>query len=205
MTTFGSQDVTCGNCGEESEQLTLTSFSTGGDYDLDLRPRNYGGSTMVTWLQDCPGCGLASPDLENEEDLKPILSIDEFAELRETKGSPGRFLRAAYIAEKQEDPQEAGLQMLHAAWAADDLGEDAAEYRAKAADLMVAAKPETDEHRLQLVDVLRRIKRWEEAHREVTPLLEEPDNSIRTVASFQQRLILSFDAGIYSVQQAFGG
>lgn len=201
MTTYGTQDVKCGNCGEESTQMTPTSIYGSGGNELDLRPLDFWRSTMRTWVQECPDCGHAAKDLEEPCDLSEILSDKVLAAMRavEEPDLSGRFLRAAYIAKLRGDLPAAADHTLYAAWVIDDLGEDATDIRSRAADLM---HPESDEDYLQLVDILRRARRWNEAMQITTHLLRKKGN-IAKIAAFQERLIAKHDDKAHSIDEAF--
>lgn len=42
----------------------MTSTSTWGYPDLDLRPSEMQRSSMFAWLQECPHCGYVARDIE---------------------------------------------------------------------------------------------------------------------------------------------
>ena len=42
----------------------MTSTSTWGYPDLDLRPAEMKRSSMFAWLQECPHCGFVARDIE---------------------------------------------------------------------------------------------------------------------------------------------
>src|SRR5689334_3563292 len=53
----------CAVCGTESHQAPFRPSPPEQAPDLDLRPGEPVRSAMARWLQQCPGCGYAAPDI----------------------------------------------------------------------------------------------------------------------------------------------
>ena len=83
MTTDMTIDIKCTVCAKTSPQTVLTSTSTFGYPDLDLRPSEMKRSTMFAWLQECPHCGYVAVDIENELEVSSdLLKSDEYLTCR---------------------------------------------------------------------------------------------------------------------------
>ena len=126
-------------------------------------------------------------------------------------GLPGVFLRRAAILQEAGEAGEAGAETLHAAWAADDLGDDGTARRCRiaAASLMLQGLAAGDLDaagqrtvRVRAVDILRRAHRWEEARELGTTILaESPDDFLADVVRFELRRIRSRDAGAHRMDE----
>ena len=69
MTTIMEFNQTCAVCGETSLQPVISSTSTWGYPDLDLRPAEMQRSSMFAWLVECPHCGYVAAKLENKSEM----------------------------------------------------------------------------------------------------------------------------------------
>ena len=58
-----AREKRCGVCGHESRQAPFRPPVPEQAPDLDLRPGEPVRSTMARWLQACPHCGYAAPDI----------------------------------------------------------------------------------------------------------------------------------------------
>lgn len=164
--------------------------------DLDMRPGEPARSTLEQWLRVCRRCGTAAPDLADlppaARDLVPTLQAD-----------PSLFLRHAALCGALGDATGRAEAILQAAWAADDLGDDAtaAALRRQVAELW-AGVPAT-ETRLRRLDVLRRTGDWEEAGSLADALAREAlDEVPRAVVAFQRARIAARDAGRHMISSA---
>lgn len=196
MTTMANTPFQCSVCGGTTSFQTIMSTNAIGSPDLDLRPPEMQRSTMSAWVQTCPHCGYASTSIDRPTSVtKAWLSSSEYASVADvsdgTEKTPLPVLAKefymsskCYLADGSLD--DAVTDLICAAWACDDAGEDAAEYARKfrllAADAMekmleameaageqasreiaetVAGEADDDQPaiistRLRLVDVLRR-------------------------------------------------
>ena len=219
MTTLVSISATCVMCGTASNQTGVASTNAFGSPDLDLRPPEMQRSTMAFWVKACPHCGYVSSRLEAEiQDLEAVhrvMASPSWPDLIDNADRPplvSIFLRHSLIRQALGDLQEAGLAALHAAWAADDMGDAAssAKCRRRAADLIIGVikaggLDEKADHsvRLQLIDVLRRIGSWEEAAAQCADLtgkMEEP--IMNAVLAYQFKLIVGQDQNRHTVADA---
>src|SRR5688572_39454 len=179
MTTYGSENVRCAACGTETEQVRLLSTNSFGWPDLDLRPPEMRRSTMRAWLQECPSCGFVAADLSKVSDAEiaaiggPVADTwkEMLADRSDTSPLALRFDRRAFIEWQTNRHGLAGYRMLCAAWDADDRGDtqSAIAYRTEAATLLQTALANTPDAKeatdwtVQLVDILRRLGKWEDA------------------------------------------
>ena len=212
MTTIETREVVCSICGVKSQHHDLTSSGEYGYRDLDLRPSEMFRSTMNMWLQECPSCGLVAPDLENSEPSDQVALVsDDYMRARSNRlMSPlaRRFLCRAIIEAENNRPEVAFSQTLSAAWVCDDAKQpaDARILRLKAAAHLDGRWSLLQENRkLQLVDVLRRARRWAEADALMNSLESTKLDEAKIgpgVVSLQRLLIGRRDDACYSVKDA---
>ncbi len=120
MTTLNRTLLRCAVCGEESEHLLTGSTYTTGSPDFDTRPPELMRSTIIYWLQECPSCGYAAPDLrEAHEAVGDIVRSSGYQQRQ------GAFVRHSFLLESLGHFSEAGWTALHGAWLADDRGDEA--------------------------------------------------------------------------------
>jgi hypothetical protein len=206
VATISSISVTCAACGTASEQRRATGIDTVGFPDLDLRPPEMRRSTMHTWLQECPSCGFVAPDISKSDDIeRAAMHGPEWNALLAGRGGAdalsNRFERRAFLERAGAKDGLAAFRMLCAAWDADDRKDvaGAKAYRAKAVPLFEAALDGPPSPQLavdwtmQLVDVLRRLRRWDEADTLNDRLFDEDRMTIRAVAAFNARMIQEGD------------
>jgi hypothetical protein len=155
------ESVRCAACGQESQQFQLASTNSFGAPDLDTRPPEMMRSTIRAWVQECPHCRYAAPDISSE-------APDGTADLVRSKGFQAiecRFQRHSRLLEQMGHYSDAGWVSLHAAWNADDDNdvETGRQCRARAVGLWKKGKQhglnfmESMEQEFALVvDVLRR-------------------------------------------------
>ena len=212
MTTISQFQVRCSHCGFESKQNILTSSGEYGYRDLDLRPSEMVRSTMGMWLQECPSCGLVAPELENSEPGDKNAVNSAAYERARNNGLmlplARRFLCRAIIEAGNNRPEAAFSQALSAAWVCDDAEQptDARIFRLKAAAHLEGRWSLLQENRkLQLVDVLRRARRWAEADALLNSLEPTKLDEAKIgpgVVSLQRLLIGRRDDACYSVKDA---
>jgi hypothetical protein len=124
MTLIFPTEITCSNCGTTSRHTTLASTNQLRAPDLDLRPSEMMRSTMSTWLQECPRCGLIAPSLDAEPpDIWGVLSAPAYRAALDDRELPDlarRFVCRAIIEQARADEAAAGQRYLEAAWVMDD-------------------------------------------------------------------------------------
>jgi hypothetical protein len=206
MTTYQEKDVTCSNCGARTHQHILGSTNEFGSPDLDLRPPPMMRSTMRSWLQECSVCGFVAPRLDEETlDLRNLVASADYQNALKAGATPppaGRFLARAMIAAARNEPLSAFLQVLYAAWVADDaqLTELARSYRLRALEYWCGTPEASPEQNLRLLDVLRRAGRWEAGDALVARLVNaDISGNLAKILAFQAALLSRHDESCYKV------
>jgi hypothetical protein len=173
--------------------------------DLDMRPGEPARSTLRDWVQICPTCGAAAPDLSAlPGSARAVAESDEYrmlstAVLEETLP----FRRWALICERTADPAQQAEALLQAAWAADDAA--AMTEPAKLRTEVAALWDGTDNVELGLrrLDVLRRAGQFEAAEAWAAVMTErEPDELARSIIKFQRVRIAARDIGRHLISSA---
>lgn len=125
MTTFREIDVRCAVCGELQPAVTLTSTSSFGPPDLDLRPSAPRRWALPYTVQRCRECGYCArslgelPDGAAETVRSPVYhGVLESSRLPALARS---LFCAALVREAAGDSDGAGWRFLEAAWACDDV------------------------------------------------------------------------------------
>lgn len=214
MTTIGHERVDCAVCGESSSHPFIASTNTFGSPDLDLRPPPMKRSTITYWLQQCPHCGFVANQIDEAEEAEITLWREPGFQLARADIADadliGRFRTRALIDERLGRFDAAARNMLCAAWAADDQDNDASvDLRSRAADMLMDALPgagadETIPMRTQLIDILRRAGRWNEAMTVANEVLaaDIANETIRHVAQFGKARAEAHDDACYSIEAA---
>ncbi|MFP2962652.1 hypothetical protein ACLEPN_33985 [Myxococcus sp. 1LA] len=222
MTTFRNKQVTCAICDSVSEQRALQSCCTFEQPDLDGRPAEMARSTMAFWIQQCPTCGFCAERLDQAHpSARDVVHTEPYrARLHhpETPALLNRFLCLALLSDAAGAVRNAAECRLHAAWVADDAGleELARRCRSEAADLLLQAPSltpwepgdETDWEGwrgVQLVDLLRRAGRGDEALREAERVRQAGASSLmKQLLVFEGAAISRGDMGRHTVKEGLG-
>lgn len=199
----------CGVCGTESRHPAFRPAPPEQAPDLDLRPGEPVRSTMGRWLQQCPGCGYAAPDISRAHaaTAEAVRAAPFRALLAETGTPPlaRRFLAWALVLEETGALHAAAEAMLHAAWVADDLGraDFARAWRLDAVALWRSGPPLDPEQTVRVIDALRRAEAWGDAGATAEALaLTEPTEVVAQVVALERRLIQAEDAGRHTMASA---
>jgi hypothetical protein len=178
MTDVEEVNMTCAICGRQSPQTIVQSTSYFGSPDLDLRPPPLKRQTMKYWVRECPHCGYVAADISRADPrTREFLHSDRWKALRLPGPKKGRalsslFLVHSVIQESIGNLEQAAFAALYAAWDADDNERHPIAWssRLNAADLFERAfaqgqinSAEASTIRFILVDILRRVQRWDEA------------------------------------------
>lgn len=166
--------------------------------DLDMRPGEPARSSLQDWIQVCPHCGAAAPDVSalpasaRDAVESPGYRALSTAALEETVP----FRRWALICERDGDRLQQAEALLQAAWAADDA---AAMTEAAALRTAVAALWDGTadiELGLRRLDVLRRAGSFDAALSWADAMLDHaPDELARSIIAFQRARIVARDIG----------
>lgn len=169
--------------------------------DLDHRPGEPTRSTLPRWITTCRRCGASGPDLAAlPAGADDVVRSDAYRALR-TPGPAMPFLRWALICERTGDPAAAAEATLHAAWALDDAGQDAADLRQRA--VMLFGEPDGPEAVLRLIDMLRRARNFAAAEARAASLDGRAlgENSAAILA-FQRQRIAAADSARHMISSA---
>jgi hypothetical protein len=201
--------VRCGVCGTESRHKPFRPAPPEQPPDLDLRPGEPVRSTMAQWLQQCPGCGYAAPDLARAHPAaaEAVRAAPFRALLADTTIPPlgRRFLAWALVLEETGALHAAAEATLQAAWVADDLDKPdlARAWRLDAVALWRGGPALDAEQTVRVVDALRRAETWDDAAATAEGLArQDPPEVVAQVIMLERRLIEAGDAGRHTVASA---
>lgn len=163
MTVMQNRDMKCGLCGETSSQPVLFSTNSWGYSDLDLRPPAMQRDTMNTWVLECPHCGYVAGRLEDKPNIdKNFLESESYktCEGNEFKSGMSRIFYKRYMIYRHENDLEGEFyNVLHCAWACDDVEDPlAVDMRKLACELLERILETKIDENLNIlkVDLLRR-------------------------------------------------
>jgi hypothetical protein len=199
----------CAVCSTESRQPPFRASAPEQAPDLDLRPGEPLRGSIGHWLQQCPRCGYAAPDIrEARPSAARVVAAAPFRALVNDAASPAlsrRFLAWAHVLEETGALHEAAEAMLQAAWTADDLNRDdlARAWRMEAVALWRSGPALDTEQSLRVIDALRRAEAWDAADAAVNSMMERTlADPAQQVLRLQARLIELRDARRHTVASA---
>ncbi|MFC7543454.1 hypothetical protein ACFQU2_33850 [Siccirubricoccus deserti] len=190
----------CAVCGTGSRQPPFRPSPPEQAPDLDLRPGEPVRSTMARWLQQCPSCGYAAPNITRAHPAaaQAVAAAPFRALLADSSYPPlaRRFLAWAHVLEETGALHAAAEATLHAAWVADDLGKEdlARHWRLEAVASWRGGPPLDAEQTVRVIDALRRAEAWGDAELTAETLsASEPAEAVAQVVALEQRLIAARD------------
>ena len=199
----------CGVCGQESRQRLFKPVAPEQAPDLDLRPGEGLRSTMDRWLQQCPHCGYAAPDIAHAHPgAVAAVGAAPFRALIQEDGHPPlarRFLAWAHVLEETGALAASAEATLQAAWVADDVGRAdlARAWRLEAVALWRCGPPLDAEQAVRVLDALRRAEAWDDAAASAEELAQSnPPEAVAQVVALESRLIAARDAGRHTIASA---
>ena len=199
----------CAVCGKESRQSMFRPAAAEQAPDLDLRPGEPLRGTMGRWLQQCPHCHYAAPDVGRAAPgVAQVVGAAPFRALIADSSYPTlarRFLAWAQVQEEIGHLHAAAEATLHAAWVADDLGlTDLARHWRQEAVALWRAGPALDaEQEVRVIDALRRAGAWDAAAQSADALAaQRPPEAVAQVVALEQRLIAVQDPHPHSLAAA---
>jgi hypothetical protein len=164
---------------------------------------------MARWLQQCPHCGYAAPDIARAHPAAAAaVAAAPFRLLINDAAHPPlarRFLGWAHVLEETGALHAAAEATLQAAWVADDLHrpEFARHWRLEAVALWRGGPPLDAEQTVRVIDALRRAEAWDDAGSTAAELARaEPPEPVAQVIALERRLIAARDAGRHTVASA---
>ena len=197
----------CYVCGKMSKQTVLVSTNRVGSPDLDLRPPEMERSTMAWWIEECPHCGYAAPDLSEKTAItKEWLNNGQYISCDGRNFAntlAERFYKHYLISSANADNKAAFYAVLHAAWASDDVDDiiNAIYSRKKALELfqkLVFADDEEETYSLMRADLLRRTGQFELLIKEYEKKTFS-DKLLNKIAVFQVEKAKQRDTACYTV------
>ena len=201
--------VRCAVCGGESRQPPFRPGAPEQAPDLDLRPGQPLRGTMARWLQQCPHCSYAAPDIARAHPAAAdaVAAAPFRALVAETSYPPlaRRFLAWAHVLEETGALHASAEATLHAAWVADDMNRDdlAAEWRLDAVALWRGGPPLDAEQTVRVIDALRRAEVWPDAEATARALAaNDPPAAVGQVVALETRLIAAQDSARHSMASA---
>jgi hypothetical protein len=199
----------CAVCGTPSRQPPFRPSPPEQAPDLDLRPGEPVRGTMARWLQQCPSCGYAAPNIAKAHPAAAqAVAAAPFRALLAESGHPPlarRFLAWAHVLEETGALHAGAEATLQAAWVADDLGRDdlARLWRLESVALWRGGPPLDSEQTVRVVDALRRAEAWDDAATTAEALQRsDPPEAVAQVIGLEIRLIAARDAGRHTVASA---
>lgn len=172
----------CGNCGVPARPSFLAPPAESSP-DLDGRPGEPARATLSRWIQVCPSCHAAAPDLSR---LQPAPVPSE----------PDPFRRWALAA-----GPDAAEAWLWAAWSADDAGHAPAAQDARRRAAAAWGEPAGAADALRRVDVLRRAGEFAAANTALDRV-EPQDEQAEAIRNFLRARIAVADAGRHMLSSA---
>jgi hypothetical protein len=207
--TSAGREKRCGVCGQESRQPGFRPPVPEQAPDLDLRPGEPVRSTMSRWLQACPHCGYAAPDIAEAHPAgAQAVAAAPYRALIADTAHPvlaRRFLAWAHVLEETGALHAAAEATLHAAWVADDLNRDdlARQWRREAVALWRSGPALDAEQSIRVIDALRRAGDFAEAEGAAEALAAlNPPEAVAQVTALEARLIAAEDTGRHSIASA---
>ncbi len=199
----------CAVCGTGSRQTPFRPGLPEQAPDLDLRPGEPVRSTMARWLQQCPNCGYAAPNIGRAHPAaaQAVLAAPFRALMADASCPPlaRRFLAWSHVLEETGALHAAAEACLQAAWVADDLSRPdlARAWRLDAVALWRSGPPLDPEQTVRVIDALRRAETWNDAAATAEALgLSDPPEAVAQVVVLEQRLIAARDPGRHTVASA---
>ncbi|WP_419899844.1 hypothetical protein [Roseomonas sp. USHLN139] len=199
----------CAVCGGESRQPPFRPGPPEQAPDLDLRPGEPLRGTMARWLQQCPHCAYAAPDIGRAHPAAAdaVAAAPFRALIADTTHPPlaRRFLAWAHVLEETGALHAGAEATLHAAWVADDMNRPdlAIAWRRDAVALWRSGPPLDAEQTVRVIDALRRAEEWTDAATTAAALAaHQPPEAVAQVVALERRLIAAQDAGRHTLASA---
>jgi hypothetical protein len=212
MTTMQEIDVRCAVCGASGRYAALSSTSSFGPPDLDLRPQGPGRWALEFSVQRCRSCGYCAGSIGQapvgaRETVDSVVYRDVLERSKLPRLARTLFC-AALVVEGAGLPEVAAWRFLEAAWACDDkrARAQARTCRERAVEMFRRAletgeaEPPVDVVLTLVSDLLRRAGRHDEAIETATEAeslcASEPDDedaSPAAVARFIRELAQTGD------------
>jgi hypothetical protein len=173
--------------------------------DLDMRPGEPARSTLRDWIQLCPNCTAAAPDLQTlPATARQVVESVEYRGLT-TSGLEETlpFRRWATICRHLGDTPNEAEALLQAAWAADDAAEMTEASHLREQVVRLWGDPSDEETALRQLDVLRRSGAFEAADARAIALMHRNlSETAAAIVRFQRARIAARDIGRHLISSA---
>jgi hypothetical protein len=194
--------------------MEIMSTNAFGPSDLDTRPPEMRRSTMVHWVQECPYCGYCNQSITLvNKGYSELIKTESYRDQLNNKDYPqlaNRFLCNSFLTEMDKSYKKSGLQSLYAAWACDDspeYSEVAIKCRERAYNLFLLAKSNGQnilgndlEDGVILVDLLRRMKRFDESLEKCIEEINKNSNDLlKMILEYEKLLIENKDSDCHNI------
>ncbi len=110
----------CAVCGALSDQPAPVAVEPREPPDFDTRPGEPLRSTLAAWLQRCPQCGYAAPEIA----YAPA-GVAALVRSEQYRNCGGPFLQHAFLLDQLGHHADAGWTALQGAWYFDDAQDGA--------------------------------------------------------------------------------
>ena len=213
MTLPYYDNVICAVCGAKTSVSGLLSTNAMGPSDLDTRPPEMERSTMEYWVQCCSKCGYCADDLsDGKKNSSWLIDTSEYHLRLNEENYPAlanHFRCLSLINETDGEYSKAAWASLHGAWVCDDADLLEQSYTCRINAIRLLREAEDNENNfsdqegvtdLVLIDMLRRVGKYEEATREITNRQFNNDNpSLLRILIFQSILIGKQDRSCHTI------
>jgi len=198
MTDLFFTEKKCAMCGHVEEYRELCSTNQNGYVDLDTRPPETARSALKYDVQLCEECGFSNGDISkkiegiNVEDLNETQYRATFKD-NSTDACAKAFLLSGHLYQNAGQFRTAGICFLKAAWVFDDKRkkDHSMQARNRAIENLNKYFDKSSEINLNavLVDIYRRVGRFEEAEEIAGRLIEQgTEDTIKKILRFQIKL-----------------
>jgi len=217
MTQISWKISKCAVCNKRNLGTVLLSTSSFGEPDLDTRPAGMARGTLGYSIKRCTRCGYCAPDIAHGSPLATqVVKSAAYQAQRKDINYPAlanTFLCWAMIEQASRNYAGAAWAAISAAWVCDDkIDEIAADLcRLRAIEFIRQAKAEGESlaeeepgaEEAILCDLLRRSGQFDQAKPVCQEgLAKDPDDKIRQMLVFQQKLVLRQDRERYTIADA---
>jgi hypothetical protein len=214
MTLPYYDNVICAVCGAKTSVSGLLSTNAMGPSDLDTRPPEMERSTMEYWVQCCSKCGYCADDLsDGKKNSSRLIDTPEYHLTLNEENYPAlanHFRCLSLINEADGEYEKAAWASLHGAWVCDDADLMEQSYTCrinairffKEADNQYESSDQEGIVGMVLIDLLRRVGKFEEASREIIKRQRQIDDpALLRILIYQATLVGRHDRSCHVIPE----
>lgn len=171
----------CALCGKEGEYYEVLSYSNFGGIDLDLKPSSC-NCVKSNLIDECSHCHYANYNIEKlMDEYMNLKKWQANKEIQELIKYPNNQIRCLLLLSKQYEQNKDYLKayklLIEASWETRDI-EEQTKLREKAIELFEKVEEEIIINYIQIADILRMNKRYNESERRLSIIeqLNKNDN-----------------------------